>query len=109
LQPEFLLKQQQINKIISIHPYIDCSHHINYKLADDCALHGQVQILSLNLDGKVRDMINFMRLELLLEPAQINKIISIQPSIFTYSVESNLRPKVDFFQTLGLEKVEVGR
>jgi hypothetical protein len=54
-------------------------------------------------------MINFMRLELLLEPAQINKIISIQPSIFTYSVESNLRPKVDFFQTLGLEKVEVGR
>lgn len=67
------------------------------------------QILSLSLTGKVHAMTAFLKSELLLSSAQINRTISIQPSIFTYSVESNLLPKVLFFQELGFAKQEIGR
>lgn len=67
------------------------------------------QILSLSLTGKVHAMTAFLKSELLLSSEQINRTISIQPSIFTYSVESNLLPKVLFFQELGLGKQEIGR
>ena len=67
------------------------------------------QILSLSLTGKVHAMTTFLKSELLLSSAQINRTISIQPSIFTYSVESNLLPKVLFFQELGFGKQEIGK
>ncbi|KAG0624279.1 hypothetical protein M758_3G236300 [Ceratodon purpureus] len=67
------------------------------------------QILSLSLDGKVHNMTSFLKSDLLLDTEVINKTISLQPSIFTYSVEHNLRPKVIYFLSLGLERREIGR
>jgi hypothetical protein len=54
-------------------------------------------------------MTAFLKSDLLLDTAIINKTISIQPSIFTYSVEYNLRPKVIYFLSLGLGRREIGR
>ena len=67
------------------------------------------QILSLSLTGKVHALTAFLKSELLFSSEQINRTISSQPSIFTYSVESNLLPKVLFFQELGLGKQEIGK
>ena len=54
-------------------------------------------------------MTAFLKSDLLLDTEIINKTISLQPSIFTYSVEHNLRPKVIYFLGLGLKRREIGR
>ena len=97
--------------ICLIHIYTFCNNSKcrSSRKIQSHACYYVLQILSLSLDGKVHTMTAFLKSDLLLDTAIINKTISIQPSIFTYSVEYNLRPKVIYFLSLGLGRREIGR
>ncbi|KAG6550756.1 hypothetical protein Mapa_007660 [Marchantia paleacea] len=67
------------------------------------------QIMSLSLDNKYKGILQFLQDELHLQNDQISKIVSSQISILSFSVETNIRPKVGFFSEMGLQNDDIAR
>ncbi|BBN04719.1 mTERF domain-containing protein, mitochondrial [Marchantia polymorpha subsp. ruderalis] len=67
------------------------------------------QIMSLSLDNKYKGILQFLQEELHLQNDQISKIVSSQISILSFSVETNIRPKVGFFSEMGLQNDDIAR
>ncbi|KAL2634691.1 hypothetical protein R1flu_006170 [Riccia fluitans] len=67
------------------------------------------QIMSLSLGNKYRGILQFLQDELNLQNDQISKIVSSQISILSFSVETNIRPKVGFFLDMGLQNDDIAR
>lgn len=67
-----------------------------------------VQMFDLSLDGKVLQTTQFFRDDLQFTTVQMNRVVR-WPQVFNYSVDNNLRLKVDYFRSLGLSREAVAR
>ncbi|KAL3693124.1 hypothetical protein R1sor_006775 [Riccia sorocarpa] len=67
------------------------------------------QIMSLSLGDKYKGILQFLQDELHLQHDQISKIVSSQISILSFSVETNIRPKIGYFLDMGLQNNDIAR
>ncbi|CAM6126585.1 unnamed protein product [Calypogeia fissa] len=67
------------------------------------------QIMSLSLDSKFQQVVQFLRDDLKLQQEQITKMLTCQISILSFSIQDNMRPKVGYFYEMGLQQEDIAR